>query len=142
MEDLARASATLSSGRLREIINQQFPGRQLVPKQVSNMSQKIKFEAKDQTLVAGSDSAGLMAELERLREEDLRWRYTVMLSEDNNNQPLAIFWQDPRTVQLARAYGDIIVDDIGNIVTVIDNNYQNRNTAYAVQISEATAFHS
>lgn len=151
VENLTNASATLTSGQLGDVVNSQFPGQKLRPKQVSNLLQSLKLSSREQEISAGSDAAALVRELEKLKDEDPRWKYHMKLSEDGNNQLLAVFWQDPGMVELARQYGDIIINDIAalhnnkhmplNIFTAIDNFYQNRNVAYCIQISESSEYH-
>ena len=92
----------------------------------------------------------MVAYLMEKKEEDERWVIHVEVDAETNRFR-RIFWMSPLQRDLARRFGDVIINDITlmrnqynvplNIWLVIDHQFKSRNIAYALHTSEAVEDH-
>ncbi|KAF8161944.1 hypothetical protein K438DRAFT_1776222 [Mycena galopus ATCC 62051] len=94
---------------LSHILRARFPDHVLEPQQVSNMINTARKEANQLVQELGGDIQTVFARLRELKEEDPRWDWDVKF--DENHVVVAIWWQSPTQVDLARQFYDILIND-------------------------------
>ncbi|KAJ6452558.1 hypothetical protein C8R47DRAFT_998072, partial [Mycena vitilis] len=142
-------SDNFSRRQLQEVLAVQFPGNNLEPRQISNIRNKARKEARDHIEAMGGDFAAIVASLQELDRAEPGWYSAFQL--DSNNVLVTIFWQSPIQAQLTQRYTDILINDNSynrndkqyplSIGIVIDSHGRSRNGWYAFQKKEDTETH-
>jgi hypothetical protein len=145
-----RFADNFSRRQIGDIINSQFTNNTLEPRQISNMRNKARKEAREAVDALGGDFAAILASLEEKNRTEPGWDYAVQI--DEQNTLITIWWQSPTQKQLTRRYADIIINDNSynrndkqyplSIGIVIDSGARSCNCWYALQQKEDTETHS
>lgn len=102
-------NGNFSRSQLAKVLAERFPNHLLEPRQITNMQNTARKEAREDINRLGGDAASILDSLARKAETEHGWRYSVRLDSD---QVLAgIFWQSPAQVALAKRYYDILLND-------------------------------
>ncbi|THU93981.1 hypothetical protein K435DRAFT_602551, partial [Dendrothele bispora CBS 962.96] len=118
--------------------------RKLEPHQFSNLLNESRRAAKDEIRALGGDVQAILHNLEAKSRTESGWRYRVKANE--NGTVTAIFWQSPLQMELARRYGDVLINDNSynrvdvlyplNTGIIIDGFNMSRNVWYCFQRNE------
>ncbi|KZS90552.1 hypothetical protein SISNIDRAFT_468339, partial [Sistotremastrum niveocremeum HHB9708] len=138
---------------LRRITDQkngeENPDHPLEVRQLSNLLNSARREAREEVEKLGGDFPSIIAELERLRLEDPLWTFKTL----TNDQAVvtALWWQSPKQRALAVRYYDILITDATvnrnvydyalNIGMIIDNHCKSRCVWFCLQAREDAATH-
>ncbi|KAF7293814.1 hypothetical protein HMN09_01177200 [Mycena chlorophos] len=103
---VANFAQSQSFGRrqMQAVLDHQFPGNKLEPRQISNMTSKHRREAKLAIQELGGDFAAISARLEELREDDPDWHASFQYDASNTASRL----RHPGVVE--RLSGPIVKD--------------------------------
>ncbi|KAF7345871.1 hypothetical protein MVEN_01609100 [Mycena venus] len=104
-----RFSDSFSRKQLGEVLASQFPDRTLEPRQISNMRNQARSEARQEVNRLGGDVQAILASLETLSQSEPGWAYSVQM--DTNGVVTALWWQSPEQAQLTGRYTDILIND-------------------------------
>ncbi|KAF7359582.1 hypothetical protein MVEN_00681900 [Mycena venus] len=135
---------------MSHILQARFPDHLLEPRQITNIINGARKMANEEILALGGDVPSVLSRLRELKEENPRWDWDVKL--DGNQVVIALWWQSPEQVDLARRFSDVLINDNTycrnqygyplNIGIIIDNFGKSRNCWYAVHRSEDTETHN
>lgn len=124
-------------------------GHILEPRQISNIMNEARSQARASILQLGGDFAAIIKSLETSAAEDRGWNWRIKL--DDTGTVIAIWWQSPVQSALTRRFPDILVNDNTynrnsagyalNIGVLIDNFCKSRNAWYALQAREDASLH-
>ncbi|KAF7349836.1 hypothetical protein MVEN_01284100 [Mycena venus] len=141
-----RFSDSFSRKQLGEVLASQFPDRTLEPRQISNMRNQARSEARQEVNRLGGDVQAILASLETLSQSEPGWAYSVQM--DTNGVVTALWWQSPEQAQLTGCYTDILINDNSynrndkqyplSIGIIVDSHGRSRNAWYAFQKKEDT----
>lgn len=141
---------SLSRRDIHTLLKARFPDHPLTPRQVSNMIDTSKREARNSVSQLGGDMVATVELLVQHKQADDRWVVFVE-TDPNSRQFRRIFWMSPTQVALAQRFGDVIINDITyqrnkyslplNLFIVIDHQGKSRNIAYALHTSETIEDH-
>ncbi|KAJ7016380.1 hypothetical protein C8F04DRAFT_1345415 [Mycena alexandri] len=114
-------------------------------KQISNMLNKSRREAREQVEVLGGDMRSILASL-----EEKGWDHSVQM--DAENVVTALWWQSPEQKTLTLRYTDILINDNAanrndkqyplNTGIIIDSHGKSRNGWYALHQKEDAQTHA
>lgn len=90
-------------------------GSHLEPRQIGNIINMARKQARDEVSSLGGDIPAILASLTHKSSAEHSWRYHLKL--DENAVVTGIWWQSPLQGELGRRYGDVL----------INNNTYNRN---------------
>jgi hypothetical protein len=74
---VAQFSDNFSRRQVQQVLNVQFPGNILEPRQISNIRNKARKEAREEIDALGGDFAAILASLEERNQTDPGWDYSV-----------------------------------------------------------------
>jgi hypothetical protein len=134
---------------ISSILTSRFPDHPLEPRQVSNMINDARQQAREEVLALGGDIAAIIAVLQRKIDDGERWQYKIRL--DESQVVIGLWWLSPNQLDLAKRFFDILINDNTynqnqyqyplNIGIIIDNFGASRNAWYAFQAKEDTESH-
>lgn len=102
-------SGNFTRSQLAKILSERFPDHPLEPRQVTNMLNECRREARAEVEALGGDAASVVESLARKAETEHGWKYAIRL---NSDQVLVgIWWQSPVQAALTRRYGDVLIND-------------------------------
>ncbi|KAJ3568104.1 hypothetical protein NP233_g5933 [Leucocoprinus birnbaumii] len=135
---------------IKKILDNQFEDHPLERRQITNIMNAARREARAAVTELGGDFPAVLAHLQSLSQNESGWDYRPRL--DESNTVVALWWQSPAQADLARRYWDILINDTAynrnvysyplNIGIVIDNFGRSRNVWYCLQKSETIASHT
>ncbi|THU82685.1 hypothetical protein K435DRAFT_808084 [Dendrothele bispora CBS 962.96] len=108
---LATASVHFSRSQISSAMNLHGidDSQKLEPRQLSNLLNESRRAVKDEIHALGGDVQAILHNLEAKSRTEPGWRYCVKANE--NGTVTAIFWQSPLQMELARRYGDVLIND-------------------------------
>lgn len=122
----------------------------LEPRQISNLINSARIEARREIASLGGDIATILTNLQQKRAEDSRWNHELRLNE--NQQVIGLWWQSPIQAELTRRFPDILINDNTynrntygyplNIGIGVDTFLASRNLWYAFHESEDVETHN
>ncbi|PPQ81028.1 hypothetical protein CVT26_002883 [Gymnopilus dilepis] len=125
-------------------------GHALEPRQITNISNKARRQAKDEVSSHGGNFEAIIADLHAKAAEERGWNHRLKL--DDNGTVVCLWWQSPKQFGLTKRFNDILINDNANnrndagyslnIGIIIDNFGKSRNIWYALQAYEDAATHS
>jgi hypothetical protein len=152
-KDLVRDLApikTLGRGEIHTLLSAQFPDHPLTLRQVSNLLDEARREARHSMQNSGGDFVALVEKLTELKNADHRWIFHVQVDK-TTRQFQRLFWMSPGQVSIAQRFNDVIINDIAmlrnqyglplNVFVVIDQFFASRNIAYSLHTSETANEH-
>ncbi|PPR08003.1 hypothetical protein CVT24_003754 [Panaeolus cyanescens] len=135
---------TFNRSQIADVLSKHSNGPPLEIRQITNIINERRRDARTQTKELGGDFPAILASLEKLSLDDPRWFYRVRLSE--SSIATSLFWMSPVQVDLARRWGDVLLNDacynrndVGyplNIGIVVDGYANSRNVFYSIQATE------
>ncbi|KAF5378116.1 hypothetical protein D9615_007548 [Tricholomella constricta] len=139
-----------SRGHVTSILKERFPDHLLEPRQVTNMINSARKEARDHVSSLGGDAMAILDSLREKNEHEHGWRHHVRL--DADQVLTGLWWQSPEQAALTQRYYDVLITDNSfnrnqygyplNIGIIIDNFGRSRNIWYAFHRSEDHATHT
>jgi hypothetical protein len=103
------SSGNFTRSHLSHILRARIADHILEPPQVSNLINSARKEAHTDVMALGGDIPSVLAKLRALKEEDPRWDCYVKL--DENQVVVALWWQSPKQIDLARRFYDVLIND-------------------------------
>lgn len=142
-------SGNFQRHQIKAIVQEQFPDTKLEDRQYSNLMNESRREYAAEINRMGGDIASVLT---RLQDENARGAGYIYHTQFNSrNELTAIWWQSRRQQQLARRFGDVLLNDDAynrnqyqfplDVGIVIDNFGFTRNIFYAVHQFETIADH-
>ncbi|PPQ82718.1 hypothetical protein CVT24_009926 [Panaeolus cyanescens] len=135
---------TFTRSQIADVLSKQSNGPTLEARQITNIINEHRREARGRTQELGGDFPAILASLEKHSLDDPRWFYRVRLSE--SSVVTSLFWMSPVQIDLARRWGDVVLNDacynrnnVGyplNIGIVVDGYANSRNVFYSIQATE------
>jgi hypothetical protein len=102
-------ATTFTRAHMAQILSSRYPDRILEPKQISNLINAARREAREEVRTLGGDIPSVLAKLRELKELDPRWDWDVLL--DEKQVVIGLWWQSPIQADLSRRYSDILIND-------------------------------
>lgn len=102
-------TSNFSRSQLAKILAESFPDHILEPRQITNLLNAARKEAREEIARLGGDAASILDSLTKKAETEHGWRYSVRL--DENQVLIAIWWQSPTQASLTRRFYDILLND-------------------------------
>lgn len=141
---------TLGRQDIHRLLTSRFPDHPLNIRQVTNLINNARTAARNRVQDSGGDMVAMVDLLVKLKEADEQW--VIGIDVDPETRKFRqLFWMSPGQVDLARRFGDVIINDITyqrnkyglplNIWMVIDHQFKSRNIAYALHTSETVEDH-
>lgn len=131
------------------ILANRFTDHPLEPKQVSNMINNARRQAREDVQALGGDIAAIIAVLQGRIDDGERWQYKLRL--DKSQVVIGLWWLSPTQLDLAQRFSDVLINDNTynrnqylyplNIGIIIDNFGASRNAWYAFQATEDVESH-
>jgi hypothetical protein len=144
------SAGNFNRSQMAAILKDQYSDHPLEPRQISNLINSARMEARREVDSLGGDIAAILASLQQKRLEDSRWNYELRLNE--NQQVVGLWWQTPIQVELTRRFPDLLINDNTynrnqygyplNIGIGIDNFSSSRNLWYAFHETEDAETHN
>ena len=141
---------SFSRGTLKTILAEHFPTHILEPRQITNLLNDARREARAAVTALGGDASAILNSLREKGEREHGWRYQIQLDEDQ--VLIGLWWQSPAQVTLLQRFYDLLITDNSynrnqygyplNIGIIIDNFGKSRNAWYAFHRSEDIATHT
>ena len=141
---------SFSRGTLKTILAEHFPTHILEPRQITNLLNDARREARVAVTALGGDASAILNSLREKNEREHGWRYQIQL--DENQVLTGLWWQSPVQVTLLQRFYDLLITDNSynrnqygyplNIGIIIDNFGKSRNAWYAFHRSEDIATHT
>ncbi|KAJ3861143.1 hypothetical protein EV359DRAFT_19804, partial [Lentinula novae-zelandiae] len=135
-----------SRSQIAEVLKAQSIDHPLEPRQISNLINTARRAARSEVALLGGDVSAIIRNLEEKNRTDPGWRYHVKV--DQNSVVVALFWQSPLQVELARRYSDVLINDNSynkvdsqyplNTGIIIDGRNRSRNVFYCFHRDENT----
>lgn len=142
---LATANTKFSRAHISSLLNTQSVGHPLEPRQIGNIINSSRKEARDEVKRLGGDIHAIIRSLEEKNRTDPGWRYHLKVDPETSTV-MAVFWQSPIQVELARRFGDVIINDNSynkvdcqyplNTGVIVDGHNGSRNIWYCFHRSE------
>ncbi|KAJ7159313.1 hypothetical protein C8R43DRAFT_849756, partial [Mycena crocata] len=147
---VGRFADSFSRQHISKVLRSHFPGNTLEDRQISNMLNDARRQARDDIASLGGDVPAILAAIEEFSRSEPGWDFAVRVDEDN--VVVALWWQSPAQAELTRRFSDIILTDNSynrnnkqyplNIGIIIDSHGKSRNGWYAFQKKEDTETHA
>jgi hypothetical protein len=145
------STQTFSRGQISAIMKtRNMPGQVLEPRQIGNIINNARRNARDVVDDLGGDFAAIIASLHQKSQESHGWVYHIKL--DKDQVVTGIWWQSPLQAELGQRYGDVLINDNTynrnqhgyplNIGIIIDGQARSRNAWYALHAKEDIAHHT
>lgn len=132
--------SSFSQCQIKHLLNHQSSDRPLEDRQITNLINQSREEAREAVSALGGDAAAVVARLESLRQQDNRWEIRTRVAEDG--RVTAIWWQSPAQADLILRFPDILINNIAeyrnqygyplNIGIVVDDFGHSRNVWYCL----------
>lgn len=144
------SSQKFSRGQISAILETQgASGSRLEPRQIGNIINTARKQARDEVTSLGGDIPAILASLTQKSSVEHGWRYHLKL--DESSVVTGIWWQSPLQGELGRRYGDVLINDNTynrnrsgyplNIGIIIDLQGASRNIWYALHGIEDIEHH-
>ncbi|KAJ7440879.1 hypothetical protein FB451DRAFT_1058599, partial [Mycena latifolia] len=102
-------SENFARGQISNILASRFPDHILEPRQISNLINDHRKDARDVVQSLGGDFPAILASVRELKLHDPRWDFDLKL--DERQVVIALWWQSPTQAELTRRYSDILIND-------------------------------
>ncbi|KAJ3516162.1 hypothetical protein NLJ89_g1290 [Agrocybe chaxingu] len=131
-------------GQIAAVLSTQTGTSKLEPRQISNIMMSARREAHTEIERLGGDINAIIASLQKKAQEEHGWNWRLKV--DENMVVTGIWWQSPLQADLAKRYGDVLLNDNTynrnrsgyplNIGIIIDGHGSSRNVWYALHAVE------
>lgn len=139
-----------SHDHISKMLLDKFPDHPLEPRQVTNLINASRRDARQEIEALGGDVSAILASLREKADREHGWVFDLRL--DENQTVIGLWWQSPTQAELTQRYHDILINDNTynrnqygyplNIGIVVDNFGKSRNIWYAFHRTEDTATHT
>lgn len=143
------SAQNFSRQHLGPILNERFPNHRLEPRQITNMLNSARKDARNEVTSLGGDVSAILSHLQAKSQEEHGWKYHLKL--DDDQVLIGLWWQSPKQARLTKRYYDVLITDNSynrnqygyplDIGIIIDDAGKSRNAWYAFHRSESTAMH-
>ncbi|KAG2355052.1 hypothetical protein BDR07DRAFT_1493700 [Suillus spraguei] len=133
----------------RQVISKLATNHPLEPKQVSNIINDARHQAREDVQALGGDIAAIIVVLQGRIDDGECWQYKLQL--DENQVVIGLWWLSPTQLDLAQCFSDVLINDNTynhnqynypfNIGIIIDNFGASQNAWYAFQATEDVELH-
>ncbi|KIY60576.1 hypothetical protein CYLTODRAFT_416047, partial [Cylindrobasidium torrendii FP15055 ss-10] len=99
----------ISAPQMRGLLDMQFGKGSLEPRQVRNMMNTARSEARDAMVQLGGDFASILAAIQESAEQNPGWHHAFQW--DEQLRVKSLFWSTPEQQALARQFSDVLIND-------------------------------
>ena len=150
--ELATSFQPFTRSQISAVLDTRLPNKQhaLEPRQIGNVMNKARSEARKEVENLGGDVRAIIASLEQKRLEGHGWVYHIKL--DETQTVTGVWWQSPLQAELGKRFNNVLINDNTynrnssgyplNVGIIIDNFGASRNSWYALHKLEDTEHHN